>query len=85
MNRQFCSKLPSESDDVFIFNLYSAIESESLVVDELKKTKNDLDQMKVEGLLLKSKRWIWKMQTNIAGIYYKTHLNTEHSVVRSYT
>ena len=52
MNRQFYSKLPSESDDVFIFNLNSAIESESLVGDE---KKNDLDQMKVEGLLKSEK------------------------------
>ena len=43
MNRQFCSKLPSESDDAFIFNLYSAIESESLVEDEPKKKKTKYD------------------------------------------
>ena len=69
MNRQFCSKFPSESDDVFIFYLYSAIESESLVEDEGKKTKNDLHQMKVEGLLLKSKLWNWKIQTNTMLVY----------------
>ena len=51
MNRQFCSKFPSESDDVFIFNLYSAIQSESLVEDEPKK-KRKMTYI-VEGLLFK--------------------------------
>ena len=44
MNRQFCSKLPSESDDVFIYNSYSAIESKSLVED---KQKNILEKEQV--------------------------------------